>query len=170
MKRLKSLILVLVVAALGSSARAQDLPTTETTQLDLSPYLQHGKPIRISGNALHRVGGYVVGLESDKILLGTEKTTAPAGAREIKLQAVDTLWSRSNWLWPGLALGSSVGGFVGGAICVFGQAEECIAFPAAVVGGLAIGAAVGLARKVWKERFVRRDGGPVPTIGSFNPR
>lgn len=169
MKRFTGLTLVLLVAALGTSARAQDLPTTEITQLDLSPYLQPGTQVRISGNALRRVGGYVVGLETDAILLGTEKHAAPGAGRPIQLAAVDTLWTQGNWLWPGLALGSSVGGVIGGAVCVFGQAEECIAFPAAIAAGIVVGGTVGLIRKVWHQRFVRRDGGPVPRLGAFTP-
>lgn len=162
--------LVLVAAILGTPAYAQDLPTTETIRLDLSPYLQPGTPIRISGTALHRVGGYVVGLQTDAILVGNERGAPSNGARPIQLAAVDTLWTRGNWIWPGLALGSSAGGFVGGAICVFSGNEKCRAFPIALIGGIAAGAAVGFSRKVWHSRYVRRDGGPVPTIGSWSPR
>jgi hypothetical protein len=163
-------MLVIVLLVPGTPARAQDLPTTETTHLDLSPYLEPGTPIRISGHALRRVGGYVVGVQSNTILVGSEKRSAPEGAQSIQLATVDTLWTASNWLWPGVALGSSIGGLVGGATCVFGGEEECTTFVVAIGTGIVVGAAVGLVRKVWKRRFVRRDGGPVPTIGPWNQR
>lgn len=168
--RLARYAMVLVLTALGTSAHAQDLPTTETTHLDLSPYLQPGTPIRISGSALHRVGGYVVGLQTDAILVGDVKRIPSDGGRPIRLAAVDTLWTRGNWIWPGLALGSSVGLTVGGAMCVFSSNENCAAFPIGIVAGTAAGAIIGFARKVWHQRFVRRDGGPVPTIGPWMQR
>ena len=170
MKRLALATLVMVLTAASTSARAQDLPTTETTHLDLTPYLQPGTPIRISGHSLRRVGGYVVGTQDNTILVGNEKRVAPDGAQPIKLAAVDTLWTRGNWFWPGVAVGGSAGALAGGAICVFGNSDECTAFPIAIASGLAIGALVGTARKIWKQRFVRRDGGPVPTIGPWNQR
>jgi len=170
MKRLALATLVMVLIAAGTSARAQDLPTTETTHLDLTPYLQPGTPIRISGHSLRRVGGYVVGVQENTILVGAEKRVAPDGAKSIKLATVDTLWTRGNWFWQGLAVGGSVGALAGGAVCVFSGEEECKAFPIAIASGLALGAVVGTARKMWKQRFVRRDGGPVPTIGPWNQR
>jgi hypothetical protein len=169
MKRL-AVTLVMVLITAGTSARAQDLPTTETTHLDLTPYLHPGTPIRISGHSLRRVGGYVVGVQDNTILVGNEKGVAADGAKSIKLATVDTLWTRGNWFWPGVALGGSAGALVGGAACVFGGEDECKVFPVAIATGLAIGAAVGTARKIWKQRFVRRDGGPVPTIGPWNQR
>ncbi len=111
-----------------------------------------------------------MGVQENTILVGNEKRVAPDGAKSIQLATVDTLWTRGNWFWPGVALGGSAGALAGGAICVFGGEEECTAFAFAVLGGLALGAAVGTARKIWKQRFVRRDGGPVPTIGPWNQR
>ena len=170
MKRLAYAFVVVGLVASGTPARAQDLPTTETIHLDLSKYLEPGTHVRISGHSLRRVGGYVAGLQSNTILVGDQKRVAPEAARPIRLAAVDTLWTAGNWMWQGIALGSSAGGLVGGAICVFGQADECIAFPVAIASGIAVGAAVGLVRKVWYRRFVRRDGGPVPTLGPFDQR
>lgn len=170
MKRLAYAFVAVGLVTSGTPALAQDLPTTETIHLDLSRYLEPGSRVRISGHSLRRVGGYVVGLQTNTILVGDEKHVAPEAARPIKLAAVDTLWTAGNWMWQGIALGSSVGGLVGGAICVFGQADECIAFPVAIASGVVVGGAVGLVRKVWYRRFIRRDGGPVPTLGPWNQR
>ena len=170
MKHLALATLATVLITAGTSARAQDLPTTETTHLDLTPYLQPGTPIRISGHSLRRVGGYVVGVQDNTILVGSEKRVAPDGAQPIMLATVDTLWTRGNWFWQGVALGGSAGALIGGASCVFGGEEECTTFGIAIASGLALGAIVGTARKMWKQRYVRRDGGPVPTIGPWNQR
>ena len=161
---------ILVLSVLATTAYAQDLPTTETTHLDLSPFLQPGTQVRISGSALHRVGGFVVGTQTDAILLGDTKTASATGARPIRLQSVDTLWTRGRWMWSGLAVGSSLGLTIGGAVCVFSQNERCTAFPIAVVTGTAAGALVGYVRRVWHNRYVRRDGGPVPTLGPWLQR
>ena len=162
--------MILILSAMGPAAYAQDLPTTETTHLDLSPFLQPGTKVRISGQALHRVGGYVVGTQTDAILVGDMRGTAASAARPIRLASVDTLWTRGRWMWPGLGIGSSLGLTVGGAVCVFSQNERCTAFPIAVVTGTAAGALVGYLRRVWHNRYVRRDGGPVPTLGPWMQR
>jgi hypothetical protein len=158
--------IILALAALGTSARAQNLPTVDVARLDLSPYVRPGAPIRISGAALRRVGGYVVGIHADTILVGSERHAGIAGARAIQLGAVDTLWTKGNWFWPGVAIGVSGGVAVGGAICVFGQEEECTQLPIAAATGLALGVIVGTVRKLWHPRFVRRDGGPQPVFGN----
>lgn len=159
--------IVLALAVTGAIAHAQGLPTVETSTIDLSPYVQPGRGIRISGTALRRVGGYVVALRSDTILLGSERGAAPDAARPIQLGAVDTLWTRGHWFWPSVALGSSLGATVGGAYCVFGQSDECVGLPIGAVAGFVLGAVVGRARTIWVKKFVRRDGGPVPTIGPW---
>jgi hypothetical protein len=163
-----AMILILTVG--GTTASAQDLPTTETTHLDLSPYLHPGTQIRISGSALNRVGGFVVGVQTDAILLGDARGASANGARPIPLATVDTLWTRGRWMWEGVALGSSVGLLIGGATCVFSQNERCIAFPVGIVAGTATGALVGYLRRIWRPRYVRRDGGPVPTLGPWMQR
>jgi hypothetical protein len=158
--------IVLALAALGTSARAQDLPSVEVARIDLSPYVRPGTPIRISGAALRRVGGYVVGIHADTILLGSDRNAGAGGARAIRLGAVDTLWTKGHWFWPGVAIGISAGVLVGGAICVFGQEEDCTQLPIGAASGVALGAIVGSLRKLWHPRFVRRDGGPQPVFGN----
>lgn len=162
--------IVLVLAAVGTSARAQGLPSVETITVDMGPYFQPGTPVRISGTALRRVGGYVLAVNADTILLGANRGAAPSSARQIQLSAVDTLWTRGRWFWQSMAVASSLGGTIGGAVCVFGQKENCYGLPIGFFAGAALGAIVGKARPVWQRRFVRRDGGPVPTIGPWMGR
>lgn len=165
--RLVGSALVLVLATLGTPAHAQGLPSVETTTLDLGPYIQPGTAIRISGTALRRVGGYVVGVRADTILVGAARTAQFDAGRPIQLAAVDTLWTGGTRFVTTVAMGTSLGLAVGGAVCVFSLEDSCKAFPIAVASGVALGAVVGKLRKVWLKRFVRRDGGPVPTIGPW---
>ena len=165
--RLVGSAIVLVLAVVGTPAHAQGLPNVETISVDLGPYIQPGTPIRISGTALRRVGGYVVGVRADTILVGTERRAPADAGRPIHLGVVDTLWtSGTRWVTT-LGFGFSLGLAVGGAVCVFSLDESCTAMPIAVAGGVAVGLIVGKLRKVWLKRFVRRDGGPVPTIGPW---
>ena len=165
--RVVTTAIILGLAAVGTSAQAQGLPMVETSTIDLGPYVQPGAPVRISGTALRRVGGYVVGVRSDTILLSAQRGGAADASRPIRLGAVDTLWTRGDVFWPTLGLGFSAGLATGGAICVFSLSENCRALPIATVAGSALGAIIGKARKVWRKRFERRDGGPVPTIGPW---
>lgn len=168
--RLVGTAIFLVLTGVGTSARAQDLPSVETTTIDLSPYIQPGKALRISGTALRRVGGYVVGVRSDTILVGTVRGSSTDAARPIRLGAVDTLWTRGTWFGPSLLVGISLGLGIGGAACVFHTEGTCKVFPIATAAGIIGGAVIGATRKVWRKRFVRRDGGPQPMIGPWMER
>ena len=168
--RLVGTAIFLALAALGTSARAQGLPSVETTTIDLSPYVQPGKAVRISGTALRRVGGYVVGVRGDTILLGTARAAGEDAARSVPLGAVDTLWTRGRWFWSTWAVGISAGLAVGGTACILSQKDACNFFPIAAGVGIVGGALVGTLRKTWRKRYVRLDGGPVPTIGPWIER
>jgi len=168
--RLVGSAIVLVLAALGTPAQAQGLPSVETTTIDLGPYIQPGTAIRISGTALRRVGGYVVGVRADTILVGTERRAPADAGRPIHLGVVDTLWTGGTRWVTTLGIGFSLGLAVGGAYCVFSLDESCTAMPIAVGSGVALGVIVGKLRRVWLRRFVRRDGGPMPTIGPWLAR
>lgn len=157
-----AVVLVLALAGGWASAAAQDLPTVERFTLDLSPYVQPGKQIRISGEALRRVGGRVMKVSADTIFL---QEPGSSNGRPIPLSQIDTLWSRGNWLWQGVAIGTSLGVSVGGAICVFGSQEKCEALAIGAATGLVLGLVVGKARAVWNRRYARRDGGAVPVLG-----
>jgi hypothetical protein len=157
-----AVILTLAFAAVCLPVAAQDLPTVEVVTLDLTPYVQPGKQIRISGEALRRVGGRVLSVSRDTIFLAD---AGSSGGRPIPLSQVDTLWSRGNWLLPGIAVGTSAGVLVGGAVCVFGSHERCKALPIGAAAGLVAGYVFGKTRTVWQRRYARRDGGPVPSIG-----
>jgi len=155
-------LLCLILGGAVGSAVAQDLPNPQTSTIDLSPYLRPGHRVRISGEALRRVGGAVVHLRPDTILL-----SGVMGQQTIPLSRVDTLWTRGTWTWQGMLLGGSAGAITGGAICVFGVKERCPQLALGILAGTAVGFVIGKMRVIYNRQYARRDGGPVPTLGRW---
>ena len=155
----------LILGGAAASAAAQDLPTPQSSTVDLSPFLRPGQRVRISGEALRRVGGAVMNLRPDTIVL-----TGATGQQAIPLRAVDTLWTRGTWMWQGMLLAGSAGIIAGGASCVFGVKERCPQLAYGAIAGVAAGFVIGKLRVVYNRRFARRDGGPVPILGPWVER
>jgi hypothetical protein len=157
----------LLVAVLAASLQAQDLPTPERITVDLGPVLRYGSTVRVSGGVLHRLGGVVVDVRGDTILLGASRASDATAAQIVPLAGVDTLWTRSSRFVPGLALGISTGATLGALSCVFAIKERCNILPVAAAAGGLVGGVIGKMTPNWRRRYVRRDGGPVPVIGSW---
>jgi hypothetical protein len=157
----RSAVIVCVISlAAGVAAAAQDLPNPETIRLDLGRYLHRGKRVMISGESLRRVGGRVIDLAPDTIIL----SDMASGTRTIPLSSVDTLWTRTNPTLLGFGLGLCAGATIGGALCVFGSQEKCGALAIGTASGALLGTVIGKLKTVWTRRYARRDGGPVPVI------
>jgi hypothetical protein len=157
--------LCLILGCAVGGAAAQDLPTPQSSTVDLSPFLRPGQRVRISGEALRRVGGAVVNLRSDTIVI-----SGAEGQRPIPLAQVDTLWTRGTWMWQGMLLAGSAGVIAAGATCVFGVKERCPELAYGAIAGVAAGFVIGKLRIVYNRRFARRDGGPVPILGPWVDR